>query len=155
MLGHHSTGKHSHEIYNRDLLAEPIRGLELILQRIRTGAFLLPDASRSGMIAEPNKEDPSNKQTAPVILQEAVRPIPQVIPTLCIQINTRMTCMTLCLRKKDGTQTSNIDRFRNFERFRNYDSGNYESETMPTDSETKMHRFRNYDSETSVDRFRN
>ncbi len=28
MLGHHSTGKHSHEIYNRDLLAEPIRQLE-------------------------------------------------------------------------------------------------------------------------------
>ena len=31
ILGHHSTGKHSHEIYNRDLLAEPIRQLELIL----------------------------------------------------------------------------------------------------------------------------
>ena len=59
VLGHHSTGKHSHEIYNRDLLAEPIRQLELILQRIRTGAFL-PDASRSGLIAEPNKEDPSD-----------------------------------------------------------------------------------------------
>ena len=29
------------------------------MQRIRTGAFL-PDASRSGMIAEPNKEHPSN-----------------------------------------------------------------------------------------------
>ena len=58
VLGHHSTGKHSHAIYNRDLLAEPIRQLELILQRVRTGAFL-PDASRSGMIAEPSKEDPS------------------------------------------------------------------------------------------------
>ena len=58
VLGHHSTGKRSHEIYNRDLLAEPIRQLELILQRIRTGAFL-PDASRSGMITDPNKEDPS------------------------------------------------------------------------------------------------
>ena len=52
-LGHHSTGKHSHEIYNRDLLAEPIR-----LQRIRTGSFL-PDASRSGMITERTEEDPS------------------------------------------------------------------------------------------------
>ena len=59
ILGHHSTGKHSHEIYNRDLLAEPIRQLELILQRIRTGAFL-PVASRSGMITEPSVEDPSN-----------------------------------------------------------------------------------------------
>ena len=59
VLGRHSTGKHSHEIYNRDLLAEPIRQLELILQRIRTGAFV-PDASRSGMMAEPSKEDPSN-----------------------------------------------------------------------------------------------
>ena len=56
VLGHRSTG---HEIYNRDLLAEPIRQLELILQRIRTGAFL-PDASRSGMITEPSVEDPSN-----------------------------------------------------------------------------------------------
>ena len=58
VLGHHSTGKHSHEIYNRDLLAEPIRQLELILQRIRTGSFL-PDASRSGMITEATAEDPS------------------------------------------------------------------------------------------------
>ena len=59
VLGHHSTGKHSHEIYNRVLLAEPIRRLELILQRIHTSPFL-PDASRSGMIAEPSKEDPAN-----------------------------------------------------------------------------------------------
>ena len=58
-LGHRSTDEHSHEIYNRDLLAKPIRQLELILQRIRTGAFL-PDASRSGMIAGPSKEGPSN-----------------------------------------------------------------------------------------------
>ena len=58
VLGHHSTAKHSHEIYNRDLLAEPIRQLELILERIRTGSFL-PDASRSGMITEPTVEDPS------------------------------------------------------------------------------------------------
>ena len=58
VLGHHSTGKHSHEIYNRDLLAEPIRQLELILQRIRTGSFL-PDASRSGMITEATAGDPS------------------------------------------------------------------------------------------------
>ena len=60
VLGHHSTGEHSHEIYNRDLLAEPIRQLELILQRIRTCRGFSPDASRSGMIAEPSKEDPSN-----------------------------------------------------------------------------------------------
>ena len=58
VLGHHSTGKHSQEIYNRDLLAEPIRQLELILQHIRTGSFL-PDASRSGMITEATVEDPS------------------------------------------------------------------------------------------------
>ena len=60
ILGHHSTGKHSHEIYNRDLLAEPIRQLELVLQRIRAGSFL-PDASRSGMITEPTVEDPSRE----------------------------------------------------------------------------------------------
>ena len=58
ILGHHSTGKHSHEICNRDLLAEPITQLELILQRIRAGSFL-PDTSRSGMITEPTVEDPS------------------------------------------------------------------------------------------------
>ena len=38
--------------------AEPIRQLELVLQRIRTGSFL-PDASRSGMITETTEEDPS------------------------------------------------------------------------------------------------
>ena len=37
-------------IYNRDLLAEPLRQLESLLQRIRTGAFL-PDASRSALLA--------------------------------------------------------------------------------------------------------
>ena len=51
VLGHHSTGKKSHEICNRDLLAEPLRQLESLLQRIRTGAFL-SDTSRSGMVTD-------------------------------------------------------------------------------------------------------
>ena len=63
MLGHHSTGKKSHEIYNRDLLADPL--LESLLQRIRTGAFV-PDASRSGMVSEVTTTDPaSTYQVAP------------------------------------------------------------------------------------------
>ena len=59
VLGHHSTGKKSHEIYNRDLLADPLRQLESLLQRIRTGAFV-PDASRSGMVTEPTSTDPAS-----------------------------------------------------------------------------------------------
>ena len=56
ILGHHSTGKKSHEIYNRDLLADPLRQFDLLLQRIRTGAFL-PDSSRSGMMTSAANED--------------------------------------------------------------------------------------------------
>ena len=65
VLGHHSTGKKSHEIYNRDLLADPLRQLESLLQRIRTGAFV-PDASRSGMVSQVTTTDPaSTYQAAP------------------------------------------------------------------------------------------
>ena len=59
ILGHHSTGKKSHEIYNRDLLADPLRQFDLLLQRIRTGAFL-PDSSRSGMMTSAANEDPKD-----------------------------------------------------------------------------------------------
>ena len=58
VLGHHSTGKKSHEIYNRDLLAEPLRQLDSLFQRIRTGAFL-PDMSRSGMVTDKTIADPA------------------------------------------------------------------------------------------------
>ena len=58
VLGHHSTGKKSHEIYNRDLLAEPLRQLESLFQRIRTGAFL-SDTSRSGMVTDKTVTDPA------------------------------------------------------------------------------------------------
>ena len=58
VLGHHSAGKKSHEIYNRDLLAEPLRQLESLFQRIRTGAFL-PDTSRSGMVTDKTVTDPA------------------------------------------------------------------------------------------------
>ena len=66
VLGHHSTGKKSHEIYNRDLMAEPLRQLESLLQRIRTGAFL-PDTSRSGMVTDKTTSDPaSTYKMAPI-----------------------------------------------------------------------------------------
>ena len=108
VLGHHSTGKHSHEIYNRDLLAEPIRQLGLILQRIRTGAFL-PDASRSGMITEPSVEDPSNRSAGRRATAHAQKAVPQIRPVTqppWTQINTRRMCMTQYKRKKSGIQTS-------------------------------------------------
>ena len=66
VLGHHSTGKKSHEIYNRDLLAVPLRQLESLFQRIRTGAFL-PDTSRSGMVTDKTVTDPaSTYKLAPI-----------------------------------------------------------------------------------------
>ena len=70
VLGHHSTGKKPHEIYNRDLLAEPLRQLESLLQRIRTGAFL-PDASRSGMVTEKKISDPASTYKMAPIPEEA------------------------------------------------------------------------------------
>ena len=59
ILGHHSTGKKSHEIYNTNLLADPLRQFDLLLQRICTGAFL-PDSSRSGMMTSTANEDPKD-----------------------------------------------------------------------------------------------
>ncbi len=69
-LGHHSTGKKSHKIYNRDLLAEPSRQLESLLQRIRTGAFL-PDTSRSGMVTDKTISDPASTYKMAPIPEEA------------------------------------------------------------------------------------
>ena len=81
VLGHHSTGKKSHEIYNRDLLAEPLRQLESLLQRIRTGAFL-PDTSRSGMVTDKTTSDPaSTYKMAPMLPVPAHKAVPQILPT--------------------------------------------------------------------------
>ena len=102
-LGHHSTGKHSHEIYNGDLLAEPIRQLELILQRIRTGAFL-PDASRSGMITEPSVEDPSNSFRREESNSESSEKFHRFVQW-CSHLGLRSMCMTQYLRKKPGIHT--------------------------------------------------
>ena len=48
VLGHHSSGKGSLEVYSRDLLAAPLRTLEEILRQIRVGG-LQPDRTRSGI----------------------------------------------------------------------------------------------------------
>ena len=56
VLGHHSSGKGSLEVYSRDLLAAPLRTLEEILRQIRVGA-LQPDKTRSGIVGEPTKQD--------------------------------------------------------------------------------------------------
>ena len=61
VLGHHSTG---------DLLADPLRQLESLLQRIRTGAFV-PDASRSGMVSEVTTTDPASTYQAAPDVDEA------------------------------------------------------------------------------------
>eukprot|EP00435_Cladocopium_sp_Y103_P019029 s203_g4.t1 len=51
ILGHHSSGKGSLEVYSRDLLAAPFRTLEEVLRQVRIGA-LQPDKTRSGMIRQ-------------------------------------------------------------------------------------------------------
>ena len=57
LLGHHSTGKQSAEVYVRDSLAAPLRDFDNILQQIRTGTFR-PDSTRSGMVGEKIRDDP-------------------------------------------------------------------------------------------------
>ena len=55
---------------DRDLLADPLRQLESLLQRIRTGAFV-PDASRSGMVTESTSTDPASTYRVAPDLDEA------------------------------------------------------------------------------------
>lgn len=54
--------KTSAECYGRDNLAKPLRDFELVLQQIRTKAFL-PDATRSGMLNSDSVADPKNSFT--------------------------------------------------------------------------------------------
>ena len=68
ILGHHKTGKSSAECYGRDNLAKPLRDFDLVLQQIRTKAFV-PDATRSGMVGTPGADDP--KDTYRAKLQDA------------------------------------------------------------------------------------
>lgn len=56
VLGYHSSGKGSLEVYSRDILAVPLRIFEETLRQIRIGSFQ-PDKIRSGIIQQPNKED--------------------------------------------------------------------------------------------------
>lgn len=56
ILGHHSTGKGSLEVYSRDMLSAPLRTLEEMLRQIRIGA-LHPDLTRSGHIQQASKPD--------------------------------------------------------------------------------------------------
>ena len=65
-------------------------------------------------------------------------------------LNTAPTHLTINVHTLVYTTATDIDRFRNFDRFRNYDS-----ETMPTDSETKIGRFRNFGRPIQKLRFRN
>ena len=108
ILGHHSTGKKSHEIYNRDLLADPLRQFDLLLQRIRTGAFL-PDSSRSGMMTSAANKIPkiSTDQTQlSTSLLKAAPQIPQVRTSRWGQTSTKTLCMIPFCKKNHGTQTS-------------------------------------------------
>jgi hypothetical protein len=59
VLGHHSSGKGSLEVFSRDLLAAPLRTLEGALRQVRVGS-LQPDRTRSGIIQQPDKEDCRN-----------------------------------------------------------------------------------------------
>ena len=56
VLGHHSSGRGSLEVYSRDCLAAPLRTLEEVLRQIRVGS-LQPDRTRSGMIQQPIRDD--------------------------------------------------------------------------------------------------
>jgi hypothetical protein len=62
VLGHHSSGKGSLEVYSRDMLSAPLRTLEEALRQIRIGA-LCPDLTRSGHIREPSKPDCKDAST--------------------------------------------------------------------------------------------
>lgn len=62
LLGHHVTGKHSADVYARDVLAAPLRDFDKVLQQIQNGA-LRPDATRSGMISAPVQDDPKDAFT--------------------------------------------------------------------------------------------
>ena len=65
ILGHHSSGRGSLEVYSRDLLAAPLRTLEDVLRQIRVGA-LQPDRTRSGILGAPTKADCGDEQIAEV-----------------------------------------------------------------------------------------
>ena len=56
VLGHHSSGRGSLEVYSRDLLAAPLRTLEEILRQIRVGS-LQPDRTRSGILQAATRAD--------------------------------------------------------------------------------------------------
>ena len=63
VLGHHSSGRGSLEVYSRDLLAAPLQTLEDILRQIRVGVRQ-PDRTRSGILGAPKKADCREKPTA-------------------------------------------------------------------------------------------
>eukprot|EP00435_Cladocopium_sp_Y103_P041887 s2114_g11.t1 len=63
LLGHHVTGKHSADVYARDVLAVCLRDFEAVLQRIRNGS-LMPDATRSGMVGNAIRSDPKETYVA-------------------------------------------------------------------------------------------
>ena len=66
LLGHHSTtGKSSADCYGRDNLAKPLREFETVLQGIRTPSFD-PDSTRSGMMKDAEREDPSNNKMSDI-----------------------------------------------------------------------------------------
>lgn len=57
LFGHHASGKHSADTYARNVLAQPLREYETVLQQIRTGAFK-PDNTRSGLLSQDVVADP-------------------------------------------------------------------------------------------------
>ena len=75
VLGHHSAGKGSLEVYSRDMLSAPLRTLEETLRQIRIGA-LHPDLTRSGHIQAPSQPDckdmpPESKDKPPSAADDA------------------------------------------------------------------------------------
>eukprot|EP00435_Cladocopium_sp_Y103_P073992 s288_g46.t1 len=64
LLGHHTTGKQSADVYARDVLAAPLREFDTVLQNIRNGS-LRPDATRSGMVGNVTDADPKDSYVVP------------------------------------------------------------------------------------------
>eukprot|EP00435_Cladocopium_sp_Y103_P015409 s326_g3.t1 len=64
LLGHHTTGKQSADVYARDVLAAPLREFDIVLQNIRNGS-LRPDATRSGMVGKVTEVDPKDSYVVP------------------------------------------------------------------------------------------
>ena len=80
VLGHHSTGKRPHEIYSRDLLADPLRQLEMLAAHPH-GCFLARCIQiRDGEQLRRTPPKASGKMSASLMILKAARLTPRLPP---------------------------------------------------------------------------